>query len=225
MSKPVLGYWELRGRAEPIRYLLHYKGIDFEEKKYVLGNSDAWFKEDKFNLGLDFPNLPYYIDGPSVKLTQTLAILRYLGRKYGLHGNSEQQILRVEVAEQQLSQLRDNLRNLCYNVQEFEQLKPTFLSNLQVDLERLDAFLGDRKFMAGDEVTYVDFMAHELLDFYAYLTMGQVFKDFKRLGDYRLRVRSLPSLESYLKSPSYKRWPIWSPMAAWGGKEPEPQWE
>ncbi|KAG8178339.1 hypothetical protein JTE90_029293 [Oedothorax gibbosus] len=183
-------------------------------------------KEDKFNLGLDFPNLPYYIDSESsVKLTQSLAILRYLGRKYGLHGNTEQQIIRVEMAEQQLSQLRDNLRPLLYsNVQEFDKLKPAFLSNLQVDLERLDAFLGNN-YIAGDGVTYVDFMAYELLDIYGYFTLGQVFKDFKRLGGYRLRVGSLPSLESYLKSPSYTKWPISWPTAAWGGKGPEPQWE
>ncbi|KAG8185467.1 hypothetical protein JTE90_019726 [Oedothorax gibbosus] len=71
---------------------------------------------------------------------------------------------------------------------------------------------------------------YELLDYYGYFTMGEVVKDFKRLGDYRLRVRSLPLLESYLKSPSYIPWPIsWTigPWGepAWGEKGPEPQWE
>ncbi|KAG8185287.1 hypothetical protein JTE90_023896 [Oedothorax gibbosus] len=225
-SKPLLGYWELRGRAAPIRYLLHYKGIDFEEKNYAFDNfGSAWFKEDKFNVGLDFPNLPYYIDGPNVKLTQTLAILRYLGRRYGLQGTTEQSIQRVEVAEQQLYQLRDNLRTLCANVEEFDKLRPEYLSNLQGDLGRFEAFLGYRKFIAGDEITYVDFLAYEMLDVYGYFTKGMVFQDFKRLGDYRLRVRSLPSLKSYLESPEYNRWPIWAPFLAWGGRGPEPVWE
>jgi len=39
----------------------------------------------KHSLGLDFPNLPYYIDG-EVKLTQTNAILRHISRKHGLDG-------------------------------------------------------------------------------------------------------------------------------------------
>ena len=42
----------------------------------------------KFKLGLDFPNLPYLIDG-NIKVTQSNAILRYLGRKFGLDGKTE----------------------------------------------------------------------------------------------------------------------------------------
>ncbi|GIY60396.1 hypothetical protein CEXT_68091 [Caerostris extrusa] len=43
MVKPILGYWNLRGRAEPIRYILHYKNVDFEDKKYPYGEDD-WKK-------------------------------------------------------------------------------------------------------------------------------------------------------------------------------------
>lgn len=219
MSKPILGYWDLRGRAAPIRYLLHYKNVDFEDKMYSLGDFDSWFKEEKFTLGLDFPNLPYYIDG-EVKLTQSIAILRYLAHKHGLAGRTEQERLRVSLVEQQLSQQREGLRNLCYN-DEFDKLKPGFLTGLRGDLERLEAFIGEAEFMAGDEVTYVDFMAYELLDLYQYL-VEDVFKDFPRLGAFRKRVRSLPSLEGYLMSSAYRRWPIFAPFASFGGKGPEP---
>jgi len=46
-----------------------------------------WFDE-KFNLGLDFPNLPYFIDG-DVKLTQSMTIIRHIGRQNDLLGNNE----------------------------------------------------------------------------------------------------------------------------------------
>lgn len=67
---PVLGYWNVRGLTSPIRNLLRYKEAEFEEKLY--GFSEEERKEwsaDKAVLDLDFPNLPYYIDG-DVKLTQ-----------------------------------------------------------------------------------------------------------------------------------------------------------
>lgn len=74
-SKPVVGYWDIRGLAEYIRLLLAYAGVDFEDKRYKYGEGPSleslrgeWLKE-KFNLGLDFPNLPYYIDS-DVKLSQ-----------------------------------------------------------------------------------------------------------------------------------------------------------
>ena len=35
----------------------------------------------KNNLGLDFPNLPYFIDG-DIKITESLAIHRYIANKY-----------------------------------------------------------------------------------------------------------------------------------------------
>lgn len=62
-----LGYWDIRGLADSIRLLLVNNNVNFEDKRY--SNPDDWFKKDKFNLGLDFPNLPYLIDG-DVKLTQ-----------------------------------------------------------------------------------------------------------------------------------------------------------
>ncbi|CAG0910166.1 unnamed protein product, partial [Darwinula stevensoni] len=51
-------------------------------------------------LGLDFPNLPYYIDG-DVKLSQSLSIIRHLGRKHGLYGQTEEEQCRQDMAEQQ----------------------------------------------------------------------------------------------------------------------------
>jgi hypothetical protein len=47
--------------AQPIRLLLEYTGMPWEDKRYPMGpapdyDKSAWFKE-KFTLGLDFPNV------------------------------------------------------------------------------------------------------------------------------------------------------------------------
>ena len=76
MAPMKIGYWDIRGFAEPIRMLLKHLNIEFEEKRYGFGNEseasfphrDEWLAE-KFNLGLDFPNLPYLIDG-DFKMTE-----------------------------------------------------------------------------------------------------------------------------------------------------------
>ena len=52
----------------------------YNDVQYVEDND--WFVRDKFNLGLDFPNLPYIIDG-DVKLTEFSAISSYLVDTYG----------------------------------------------------------------------------------------------------------------------------------------------
>jgi len=49
--------------------LMHYAGIDFEDKRCT--DYNEWFQKDKMKLQgtLDFENLPYYIDD-TVKITQ-----------------------------------------------------------------------------------------------------------------------------------------------------------
>jgi glutathione S-transferase len=44
--KVILGYWNLRGgcRGNPARYMLHYAGVPFEEKTYVLGEPE-WARD------------------------------------------------------------------------------------------------------------------------------------------------------------------------------------
>ena len=93
-----LCYWDLRGRGEPSRLLLRYAGANWEDKRRVFNKKDFMqavgdWKAEKFNLGLDFPNLPYLIDG-DVKITQSIAVIRYLGRKYNLTATTEAEHVR-----------------------------------------------------------------------------------------------------------------------------------
>ena len=57
-TKPLLGYWNIRGLAQSIRYLLTYAGVEFDEKLYDIDKHETWFNE-KFNLGFDFPNVSF----------------------------------------------------------------------------------------------------------------------------------------------------------------------
>ena len=56
MSKPIVGYWDIRGLAQPIRLLLTYVGVDFENVRYT--EPDSWFGK-KYDMGLDFPNVSF----------------------------------------------------------------------------------------------------------------------------------------------------------------------
>ncbi|GFY55387.1 glutathione S-transferase Mu 1 [Trichonephila inaurata madagascariensis] len=218
MPRPEVGYWDIRGLAEPIRYLLHYKNVDFEDKRYSLENRESWLNV-KFTLNLDFPNLPYYIDG-NVKLTQSITILRYLAGKHGLDGKTEQEKLRVSLAEQQIVDFKMSFSRVCYD-ENFEIVKAEFVPKVPAQMKLVADFLGSRKFLAGEYVTYVDFMAYDTINFYCYL-IPKVLDGFPTLKAFLERIKSLPELQSYLKSSTYKRWPILSPLAQFGGKGPEP---
>ncbi|CAL1275165.1 unnamed protein product [Larinioides sclopetarius] len=216
MGKPILGYWDLRGRAESIRYVLHYKKVDFEDKRYPMDPEgfQQWQK-DKFSLGCDFPNLPYYIDG-DIKLTQSIAIMRYLGNKLGLEGKTDEEKRRVLVAEQQSVDFRDKLRSYVVGNEYEITGKEEFLKGVQPVFQLWEKFLGDRKFLAGGDVTYVDFLVLENLDYYR-LFHETILDDYPSVKAYFSRMRNLPELQEYRKSPVRRAWPLFGPMAKFGG--------
>ncbi|GFS39619.1 glutathione S-transferase Mu 1 [Nephila pilipes] len=218
MVKPILGYWNIRGLAEPVRYILYYKNVDFVDKRYQSGKDD-WIKE-KFTLGLDFPNLPYYIEG-DLKLTQSSAILRYVARKYGLDGKDDQEKLRVALAEQQITDLHYSLVYLVKS-SDYEAAKKEFVKNLPIQLKRWNNFLGDRKFLAGDNLTYVDFMAYDVFDFIR-IIHESALDDFPAILAFQNRIKTLPELQEYMKSPMYIKWPIFNPNVKYGGEGDPPK--
>jgi len=86
-SKPVvLGYWAIRGLAQPIRMLLEYSSIPYEEKRFEQGGAPdfdktCWTDVKDTVLGdYPFPNLPFLIDG-DITVTQSNAIVRHVARR------------------------------------------------------------------------------------------------------------------------------------------------
>ena len=66
----------------------------------------------------EISQIPYYIDD-DVKLSQTFAILKYLGRKHKLDPQSEEERKRVDLIEAEAEDMRVNWVNLCYYATDF----------------------------------------------------------------------------------------------------------
>ena len=85
-SKLTLGYWKIRGLVQQVRYVLEFLKVPFNDVHYEQGEAPEYSRESwlsvKHSLGLDFPNLPYLIDG-DLKITESQAILRYVLAKHG----------------------------------------------------------------------------------------------------------------------------------------------
>lgn len=79
-GKLTLGYWSAPGKAQATRYVLELAGLEYNDVRYT--NPADWFGRDKLALGLEFPNLPYIIDG-DVKLTESEALFEYAANKTG----------------------------------------------------------------------------------------------------------------------------------------------
>ena len=96
-----LGYWDVYAKAAPARYMLWYKGQEYEDHLYTMASaSDAerWQAEKNSMLetGVLLPNLPYLVDGDQT-IAESSAINRYLGRKLDLDCSEEKKVLRDQL--------------------------------------------------------------------------------------------------------------------------------
>ncbi|XP_007529409.1 glutathione S-transferase Mu 1-like isoform X2 [Erinaceus europaeus] len=215
----IFAYWDIRGLAHSIRLLLEYTGSKYEEKKYSMGDApdydrSQWLNE-KFKLGLDFPNLPYLIDGAH-RLTQSNAILRYIARKHNLCGETEEERIRVDLLENQAMDTRLELAWLCYNT-DFVKLKPEYLKELPEKVKQYSDFLGKRLWFAGDKLTFVDFLAYDALDRLRIL-QPKCLEAFANLKDFMDRFEHLEKIAAYMKSSRYHPHPLFLKIAVWGNK-------
>nr|XP_004659077.2 glutathione S-transferase Mu 2 isoform X1 [Jaculus jaculus] len=214
-----LGYWDIRGLAHGIRLLLEYTDSSYQEKRYTMGDAPDYDQSDwlneKFKLGLDFPNLPYLIDGTH-KITQSNAILRYIARKHNLCGETEEERIRVDILENQLMDTRMVMARLCYSP-DLEKLKPEFLKDLPDTMKLFSQFLGERPWFAGDKITFVDFIAYDTIQ------RTQVFEPkcldaFPNLKDFISRFEGLEKISAYMKTGRFLPRPVFTKMATWGNK-------
>ena len=190
---PVLGYLAVRGLGQPIRYLLAYIGIDFEECRYT-GTQDRKWLDVKFNLGMDLPSLPYYIDD-EVKLSQSNSIMRYLANQHGLAGDTLEDSGRADMYAQDLMDLRGGLSRTAFS-HAFDEAKEAHIKQLKYKLAQYEAILKDNDWFLGDKLSYVDFLAYEFLINHKMFDSSS-FYDFTEVNDFLNRFEKIPQIKRY----------------------------
>ncbi|MDL1139939.1 hypothetical protein PS029_21580, partial [Yersinia pestis] len=91
-GKPVLHYFNARGRMESIRWLLAAAGVEFEEK---LIESPEDLDKLRNDGSLMFQQVPM-VEMDGMKLVQSRAILNYIATKYNLYGKDTQERLLID---------------------------------------------------------------------------------------------------------------------------------
>ncbi|XP_064099720.1 glutathione S-transferase Mu 6-like [Macrobrachium nipponense] len=213
---PVFGYWDVRGLGQHIRFLLECVGAKYEEKTYKFGpapdfNRNAWFSV-KPTMDLPIPNLPYYIDG-DVKLTQSYAIMRHLGRKYDLCGKTEKERMTVDMLMDQGRDMRFGFYTASLNYTEEGAKK--YIGSLKETLKLLSNILGNQTWFVGDKITLADFVLYEEL--YVTTFMDPTYLDsFQTLKNFVKRFEELPAIKKFMSSPRYIKYPINGPKVKFG---------
>ena len=119
-GKILIGYWHIRGLGRHIVLVAEYVGANYEVKDYYLSPAPEYSREvwlsEKFNLGLDFPNLPYLVHG-DLKLTETRAIIRYIASKHQpeILGKTLEDQAKVDMLDGCLNGFKHTATMMCYS--------------------------------------------------------------------------------------------------------------
>lgn len=210
-DKVIHGYWGTRGAGQTSRLLLAFAGAVWEDVKYTA--PEQWFGKDKQELGFDFPNLPYLIDG-DFKLTETKAIHRYIIKKYGkqeLLGKSSKEEAQVDCLLGVLQDIVSSVGPLFWD-KEYEAKIPAVIEKIGPKIAALNKFYGEREFALG-YLTLVDFHISEFANYIEKIFPEEFAKNpfAKRCRD---AVNNLPEIKKYYEQETAVKGPFVPPTAA-----------
>ena len=209
-GKLTIGYWKIRGLVSPIRYILEYLAVPYKEDQYEQGDAPDYSRECwlsvKPTFGLDFPNLPYLFDG-DLKITESHAMLRYISNKFGgadFSGKDAKDKALVDMLMGVVSDIKSAATGHCYASGDREAIK-------KIGFDRMEAvskFLGSKKFLVGDYITFVDFFIFEQIELFEWITQGEFLKRFANLAEFHKRVIGLPKFSEYYHSDRFMKAPF-----------------
>ena len=234
-----LGYWNIRGLAQPIRFVLEHLAIPYEEVLFRQAGASAaipfdkscWF-DVKDTLGLPFPNLPYLFH-EDVKISQSQAILRYvckLDPNCNLLGANATEAAEIDQIIAEMYDCKGKMTGLQYG-HGIEGAALSFLNgsgygDLQPMLQRFSAVLGSRPWFVGTSLSAADFVMYEFIScacMYfdasvrsessgegAAAEQDLVLRAVPNLKSFKDNFEALPNIRSYLASDKFKDVSAWN---------------
>ena len=196
--KPQIIYFDIRGRAEPIRLLLEEAGVEYDDVQIT---QEEW---PKLKPETPFGQVPIYREG-DFELAQSHAILRYLARKHGFEGEDEPQRARCDIAIEAFRDLGDRLGAVfgALSSIEPEQIRAFLEDELPERLGTLDRFLDENPtgapFWAGASVTLADILAFDFIEGIE-AQLPASLSATKRLTEFRAEFAERPRIRAYLES-------------------------
>jgi len=182
---PEFGYWTIRGLGAPCRMMFYYCKVNFTDKLYDCGVAPDFDKtcwtDVKETMGMEYPNLPYLIDGQT-KISETAAILQYIAKKWRpeLLGRNSAEVGRVNMLWAHVLKVKMDTTIPCYTGKSAEEV----IDIGRPLLAKLVETMGDSKFIAGDNLTWLDFYFAECFDMLDKVSDGLFGAEFPSLQTY-----------------------------------------
>eukprot|EP01017_Pseudomicrothorax_dubius_P006614 TRINITY_DN11926_c0_g1_i4.p1 TRINITY_DN11926_c0_g1~~TRINITY_DN11926_c0_g1_i4.p1 ORF type:complete len:229 (-),score=35.92 TRINITY_DN11926_c0_g1_i4:159-845(-) len=211
-GKIVLGYWNIQGLAEPLRLLMLYLNLGYEEKLYT---DTALMREDKAKLDFPFPNIPYIIHGEKT-LCESEAIAYYLvffTKREELFGKDNDERVQSAMVHGVVSDIYNDIASKIFWNKNWEaDFSKTFDEKIHPRLQRLNAFAGSKKFIICDEIRLVDFALYRVLWLIKHMDTTSLDR-YPNLVRIYSSFEEIPEIKAYHDTEIFKNRPVYSPRA------------
>ncbi|XP_075821261.1 glutathione S-transferase A2-like [Microtus pennsylvanicus] len=205
-GKPVLHYWNARGRMECIRWLLAAAGVEFEEK-FI--EAPAEMEKLIKDGSLMFQQVPMVeIDG--MKLVQSRAILNYIATKYNLYGKDAKERALIDMYTEGILDLTEMMLQVVICPPDQREAKISLLKEKTKNryLPAYEKVLKShgQDYLVGNRLTRVDIHLLEVLLYVEELD-SSLLAPFPLLKALKSRISSLPNVKKFLQPGSQRKPP------------------
>ncbi|XP_076296582.1 glutathione S-transferase S4 [Lasioglossum baleicum] len=199
MAKYKLTYFNVMGLGEPIRFLLSYGGVDFEDVR--LEHSSAEWNAIKQTT--PFGQVPTLeIDGKVY--SQTLPICQYLAKQFGLRGTTALDDLAIDGIANGLHDFRRLVVSNYYRETDqalkakkksdvFSRVIPFYLNTLEALVQKNGGYLH------GGQLSYADLFFVAISDSLTTVYESDITVDHPNLKALKEKVLSIPSIKTWVE--------------------------
>ncbi|XP_057650647.1 glutathione S-transferase alpha-3 [Chionomys nivalis] len=203
-GKPVLHYFDGRGRMESIRWLLAAAGVEFEEKFLRTRDDLERLRNDG---SLMFQQVPMVeIDG--MKLVQCRAILNYIATKYNLYGKDMKERAIIDMYTEGMMDLDELVLHQPYIPKEEKEgnlakVKDKARNRYFPAYEKVLKSHG-QDYLVGNKLSSADVYLVKLL-YHVEELDPSALANFPLLKALRTRVSNLPTVKKFLQPGSQRK--------------------
>nr|XP_020033401.1 glutathione S-transferase A6-like [Castor canadensis] len=206
VGKPLLHYFNGRGRMESIRWLLAAAGVEFEEK-FMHTNEDL--EKLRSDGVLMFQQVPM-VEMDGMKLVQTRAILNYIASKYDLYGKDMKERALIDMYSEGLADLNEMFINYPYYPSEQKEenlalMKEKARNRYFPAFEKVFKSHG-QEYLVGNTLSKADVHLAEMVYNMEELD-SNILAGFPLLQALKTRVSDLPTIKKFLQPGSQRKPP------------------
>ncbi|XP_075215228.1 uncharacterized protein LOC142321122 [Lycorma delicatula] len=191
-----LTYFNAKALAEPIRFLLSYLEINFEDNRFEF---DQWPSIKK---NMPFGKVPVLeVDGK--QLHQSIAIARYLGKKAGLAGKTEYEDLMIDIVVDTISDLRQAISSWCHDKDENSKAKkyePLMKETVPFYLEKIDNLIKENDgYLANGKLSWGDLLFVAIIDYFNYALEFNITEKHSNIQALHNKVVNIPQIKAWIE--------------------------